>query len=138
MRRMGAHLTSQDRLASVFVAAGALVYLLWSFGVGSQGVRGARAVAGIALVLGFAASASAVVPGFDRLIHGNKLYLAGASLLGLGALAAGIAALVTGNEAMLGVLVATTIVLWVISTLRHTATSPGTSRPGRTALASGG
>ncbi len=120
---------SQDRLATVFVTAGALVYVLWLLGVGSQGASGVRVVAGIILGLGFGASASAVVPGFDRLIHGSKSYLAITSLLGLAALVAAIAALVTGNEAMLGVLVATTVVLWAVSTIRHTAAPPVTARP---------
>jgi hypothetical protein len=127
MRRTATHVAWQDRLATVVVAAGALVYVLWSFGVGSQDVRGVRVVTTIVLVLGFAASASAVVPGFDELIHGSKLYLALASLLGLAAFVAGIAALVTGSEATLGALVATTVALWAISTIRHAAASPGAS-----------
>jgi hypothetical protein len=65
------------------------------------------------------ASASAVVPGFDGLLHGSKLYLAGTSLLGLGALAAGITALVSAREVMLGLLVTATVALWAISTVRH-------------------
>lgn len=113
------HLTSKNRFATVFVAAAALVYAFWLAGVGSQGATGVRVVTGIVLALGFGASAFAVVPTFDGSLHGSKLYLAGTSLLGLGALVAGIAALVTGREVMLGVLVATTVVLWAISTARH-------------------
>jgi hypothetical protein len=119
MRRKAMHLTSRDRFATVFVAAIALVYVLWLAGVESQGATEVRVVTGIVLALGFGASASAVVPGFDGLLHASKLYLAGTSLLGLGAFVAGIAALVTGREVMLGVLVATTVVLWTISTVRH-------------------
>ena len=139
MRRTAMHLKWRDLLATVFVAAGALVYLLWLAGVGSQGETEVRAVTVIVLVLGFGASASAVVPGFDGLWHGSRLYLAVSSLLGLAAFAAGVAALVTGHEEMLGVLVATTVVLWAISTLRHTtaagseglrATGPGSPVPG--------
>jgi hypothetical protein len=138
MRRTAMHLTSRDRLATFLVAAGTLVYVLW-LGVGSQGVRGVRVVTGIVLAVGFGASASAVVPGFEGLLHGSRLYLAITSLLGLGALVAGVAALVTGSEAMLVVLIATTVVLWAISTIRHMAASSGASgRPGPTALAPGG
>lgn len=129
MRTTATHVMSQDRLATAFVAAGGLVYVLWLLGIGAQGANGVRVVAGIILGLGFGASASAVVPGFDRLIHGSKSYLAIASLLGLAALVTGLAALVTGDEAMLGVLVATTLILWVVSTIRHTAAPPVTARP---------
>ena len=120
MRRTATHLGTRDLLATVSVATGALVYALWLAGVGSQGVTGLRVVTGIVLALGFAASASAVVPGFDGLLHGSKVYFAGTSLLGLGALAAGITALVSGREVMLGALVAANVALWAISTVRHT------------------
>jgi len=117
------HLTVKDRIASALVGAGALAWALWSLGLGPQGAAGARGVTGIILGLGFAASASAVVPGFDRLIHGSKAYLAGASLLGAGALAAGVAALLTGGELALGLLVAATLTLWAVTTARH-STAP--------------
>ena len=81
-------------------------------------------VGGIVLALGFWASASAVVPGFDGLLHGSKLYLAITSLLGLGALIAGIMSLVSGSEVALGVLVAATVVLWAASTVRHVISAP--------------
>lgn len=123
MRRT-AHLTSRDRVATVVVAAGALVYLLWLAGVGSQGETEVRVVGGIVLALGFWASASAVVPGFDGLLHGSKLYLAITSLLGLGALIAGAMSLVSGSEVALGVLVAATVVLWAASTVRHVISAP--------------
>lgn len=125
MRRTTMHVGTRDLLATVFVAAGALAYGLWQAGVGSQGVTEVRVVTAIVLVLGIAASASAVVPGFDGLLHGSTVYLAVTSLLGLGALGAGISALVTGRESMLGVLAAVTVVLWMISTIRHSSAARG-------------
>jgi hypothetical protein len=113
------HLTWRDRLATVSVFAAVLVYALWLAGAGSQDVTGVRVVAGVVLALGFVASASAVVPGFERLLHGSKVYLVSTSVIGLGALVAGIFALVSGREVMLGLLVAATVVLWAISTVRH-------------------
>jgi hypothetical protein len=113
-------------MATFFVAVGALVYALWLAGVGSEGATGVRVAAGIVLALGFGASASAVVPGFNALLRGSKLYLVVTSLLGLGALVAGISALVSGREVVLGLLVATTVVLWAISTLRHTLAAGST------------
>jgi len=125
-------LARRDRIATLCVALGALVSVLWLAGVGSQGIAGARVVTGIVLALGFVASASAVVPGFVDLLHGSKVYLATTSVLGLAALAAGIAALVGGSEWMLGSLVAATLVLWVLSTARHA------SAAGRAGTVAGG
>ena len=118
-------ITVRDGLATLFVAIGVLVYVLFLAGIGSRAATDVRVVTAIYLVLGFAASASAVVPGFEGLWHGSKLYLVGTSLLGLAALAAGVVALVTGEEVALGFLVAITVVLWAISTVRHAAGTEG-------------
>jgi hypothetical protein len=129
-------LTPRDRLATLFVAVAAFVYAFWLAGVGSKDDTGVRVVAAIVLALGVAASASAVVPGFDHLLHGSKAYLAGTSLIGLGAFVAGIAALVTARGSMLGALVAATVVLWAISTVRHSLAAGSAGRdtgPGRSA-----
>ena len=90
-------LAKKDLLASLLVGVGAVVYLLWLLGVGWSGATGVRVVAAAVLVLGIAASASAVVPGFGDLMHGSKAYMAGASLLGAGALAAGLIALLQAS-----------------------------------------
>jgi len=54
------------------------------------GMSGTRATGIVILGLGFVASATAVVPGFEDLMHGNKAYLAASSLLGLVAFVAGV------------------------------------------------
>ncbi|HSD48909.1 MAG TPA: hypothetical protein VLE71_03670 [Actinomycetota bacterium] len=122
-------LTWRDRLATFVVAAAALVYLVWFMANGADSKTDVRVIAGIVLALGFVASVSAVVPGFDGLIHGSKLYLAVSSLIGLGAFAAGIAALVTGREVWLLLLVVSTVVLWAMSTVRHAAAGTPRSVP---------
>lgn len=122
------HLTTRDRWATAFVAIAALVYLFALLVDGSSTVTEVRVVTGIVLALGVAASASAVVPGFERLMHGSKTYLVVTSLLGAGAFAAGIAALVNGTELMLALLVACTVVLWAISTLRHSLATGAAER----------
>jgi hypothetical protein len=122
-------LTARDRAASAFVALGTLVYLLWLADAELPGLSSVRAVTVAVLALGFAASASAVVPGFDGLIHGSKTYLGVTSLVGTGALAAGIFALVTESEGWLAALVATTLVMWVVSTIRHAIANAPTGRP---------
>lgn len=113
------HLTLRDRIATLCVAVGTLVAVLWLAGVGSQEIAGARWVTAIVLALGFVASASAVVPGFEGLMRGSKPYLVITSVLGLGALVAGIFAMIDGTDALIALLVALTVTLWAISTVRH-------------------
>lgn len=131
-------LTRRDRVATTFVAIAVLATALWALGVWSDDETTVRVITGVVLALGFAASASAVVPGFAELLHGSRVYLAVTSVLGLVALGAGIAALVSGSGPMLGLLVLATLVLWAVSTVRHvnTAGGTGTHRLGGTAAAS--
>ena len=109
----------RDRLASLFVFSGTASYAAWSAGVGSTDDFEVRLLTTIVLLLGVAASASAVVPGFIGLLHGSKAYLVVTSAIGLGALVAGIAALVSAREEWLAMLVMAMVVLWAISTAHH-------------------
>ncbi len=94
-----------------------VLYILWLSGVD---VLGPRALAGVVFGLGLAASVTAVVYGVGAgLLRASKLYLAIASLIGLVALIAGVIAIANVNEAMLATLVAATVVLWAMSTVRH-------------------
>jgi hypothetical protein len=95
------------------------LYLLWAIDSALPGMSSTRATGVAVLVLGFAASASAVVPGFDQLLHGNKAYLAMTSLIGLGALAAGVQMLITASGAGLTVVMAAMAMLWLIATIHH-------------------
>ena len=71
------------------------------------------------LGLGFAVSASAVVPGFDQLIHDNKIYLAITSLLGLAAFAGGLQMMFSASGAGLTMMMAAMVTLWAIATAHH-------------------
>jgi hypothetical protein len=71
------------------------------------------------LVCGFVASASAVVPGFDALLRGNKAYLAVTSLIGVVALLGGLAVVFAGSEIGLNVVLGAMVVLWAIATVHH-------------------
>jgi len=113
-------LSRRDWFATVMVALATVMAALWVMDVALPGLDGVRATGAVVLACGFVASAAAVVPGFERLIHGNRWYLVVASLLGLVALAAGIALLVTADRWWLAVLIAATIVLWAMATVRHT------------------
>jgi hypothetical protein len=113
------HLPKRDIIATGLVAVAGLLYLLWAIDSALPGMSSTRATGVAVLVLGFAASASAVVPGFDQLLHGNKAYLAMTSLIGLTALAAGVQMLITASGAGLTVMMAAMAMLWLIATIHH-------------------
>ena len=123
----------RDVIATVLVATGGVLYWLWVAGSAPLGLRSVRGVGVVILALGFAASASAVVPGFEQLLHGNKIYLAVTAVLGLVALAGGVGTLVTSREVGLAVLMGAMGVLWLIATIRHAllADVAGPQRPSR-------
>lgn len=112
-------LSKRDVVATVLVAAAGVVYGLWAVGSPLPGMSSARMTGFAVLALGFAASASAVVPGFDELIRGNKTYLGVTSLIGLVALAGGIVLLVAASETGLAVVMGAMGVLWLIATVHH-------------------
>jgi hypothetical protein len=111
----------RDALATLLVLASLLVFAAREMGMPLPGFGEVSAVAVAVLALGIAASMSAVVPGFAALLHGSRLYLVTASVLGLVALGAGLWAVFGGEAAALGALIAATVALWTMSTLRHVA-----------------
>ena len=123
-------LTWRDGVATVCVASAALLYAVWVSEEEVLGLSGARALGVIVLLLGLAASVTAVVFGIgEGLLQASRPYLVIASLIGLAALVAGIIVLVNESEAMLATLVGATLLLWLISTVRH---AMGESRGRRT------
>jgi len=121
-------LTWRDGLATLLVAAAAVLYALWAAGALMPGVS-TRWMTVIAFALGVAACTAnqremGVVYGATR--EGPRpagLYIALASALGIVMLAAAILAFVLASEAMLAALVAAMIALWLIATARHALTS---------------
>ncbi len=113
------YLPRRDLIATGLVAVAGLLYLLWAIDATLPGMSSTRTTGVAVLALGFAASASAVVPGFDQLLHGNKTYLAITSLIGLAAAAAGVQMLITASGAGLTVVMVAMAVLWLIATIRH-------------------
>lgn len=115
-------LSWRDGLATAFVGVGTLLYGLWLTDVVSVGPR---AVTAVVLVLGLAASVTAVVYGVGAgLLRASKVYLVVASMIGLAATVAGVWALVSETGTMLRVLVAATVVLWLMATVRHVLGAP--------------
>ena len=113
------YLPKRDIIATGLVAVAGLLYLLWAIDSAVPGMSSTRATGVAVLALGFAASASAVVPSFDQLLHGNKTYLVLTSLIGLAALAAGIQMLITASGAGLTVVIVAMAVLWLTATIHH-------------------
>ena len=113
------HLPKRDVIATGLVAVAGLFYLLWAIDSALPGMGSARATGVAVLALGFAASASAVVPNFDQLLHGSKTYLVATSLIGLAAVIAGVQMLITASGAGLSVVMAAMAVLWLIATVHH-------------------
>jgi hypothetical protein len=112
-------LPKRDRIATGLVLVAAALYLMWAVDAALPGLSATRATGLVVLGLGFAASASAVVPGFDELIHGSKTYLAVTSIIGLVAFGAGLLMLLEASELALGVLMVAMGVLWLIATIHH-------------------
>lgn len=113
------NLPKRDAIATVLVAAAGILYMLWAIGSALPGMSSTRATGVAVLALGFAASASAVVPAFGRLVRGSKTYLAITSVIGLAAAAAGVQMLITASGTGLTVVIAAMAVLWLIATIRH-------------------
>jgi len=111
----------REVLATGLVAVAVIAYGAWVLG-DIPALDQVRSVTLIVLVMGIAASMSAVVPGFAELLHGSRLYMGVASLAGLVAFAAGVVALVNEDGTALSVLVLATIAMWAVSTARHVST----------------
>jgi len=112
-------LPRRDLIATGLVAAAVVLYLFWIADRALLGLDAVRATGSILLVLGFVASAVAVVPGFERLLHGDKTYLVVTALLGLAALAGSVQMLVAASGAGMAAMMAAMVVLWAIATTHH-------------------
>lgn len=125
------NLPKKDVIATVLVAVAVVAYLLWLTDTALLGMSSIRVTGVVILGLGFAASAVAVVPGFDQLMHGNKAYLAATSLLGLAAFIGGIVMLASASSAALAVMIGAMVVLWALSTAHHALLARSQQEVGR-------
>jgi hypothetical protein len=128
-------MSKRDVMATVLVAAASVLYIMWVAGSAAFGMNSARATGVAILVLGFLASATAVVPSFAGLLHGNRTYLVATSLLGVVATGAGIQMLVASSGAGLAVMVVAMVVLWLTATVHHALMAKVQSVGDRSAVA---
>ena len=112
-------LQKRDLVATGLVAAAGVIYLLWLLDTLPTAMSGVRVAGAVILALGFAASATAVVPTFGQLLHGNRVYLAVTSLLGLVALIAGVVMLVESSQTAMAVVMVAMVAMWLIATIHH-------------------
>lgn len=112
-------LPRKDIIATSMVLLAVVAYVLWLTDTALLSLSETRVAGLVILALGFVASAVAVVPNFDQLLHGSKLYLVATSILGLGALIAGMVMLVSSSGTALTVVMGVLVVLWVIATVHH-------------------
>jgi len=117
------HLTRKDARATLWVGAAAIFYGLWLTGTIAPDMS-TRVVAGIVFALGWLGCTSDVegmkdVFGVDSEHRPHMSYVVVASVAGTVAFVAGIIAIVGANGTMLATLVAATVILWLIATVRH-------------------
>jgi len=122
------HLTRKDLRASLAVLAAAVFYVLWSQDTVAADMS-TRIAAVIVFALGWLGCTSDVdqmkdVFGIDAERRPPMAYVVLASAVGAIALVAGIVAIVAASEPMLATLVVATVVLWLMTTVRHAITAP--------------
>jgi predicted branched-subunit amino acid permease len=123
------HLPKRDIIAGGLVFAAVVLYMLWDAGSALPGMSGTRVTGMAVLALGFAASATAVVPTFDQLLHGNKIYLAVTSLVGLVAVISGVQMLIAASDTGLAVVMVAMVGLWLIATIHHSLLTTNAAAP---------
>ena len=117
-------LTWKDGLATVFVSAAAVLYLLWAGGTTVSGLSGSRALTVAIFGLGVggcytAKSHMEAVYGVGGRARPPLYYVVLVSVLGGVALVAGIVAFVSGGDAALATLAGAMVALWALATIRH-------------------
>jgi hypothetical protein len=117
-------LLKRDVVATGVVAAALILYVLCATEITPSSSTGIRTTGLGVLALGFVASATAVVPSFDQLLHGNKTYLVGMSMAGAIALVAGVHLLVAASMTSLTILMTVMMVLWLAATIHHSSNHP--------------
>jgi hypothetical protein len=117
-------LTWKDALATVFVGAAAVLYVLWAGGATVAEPWAPRAL-GVA-ILGLGVGACYTAKSHMETVYGVNggprpplFYVVLVSVLGGVTLVAGIVAIATGGAAALATLTGAMVALWALATIRH-------------------
>ena len=129
-------LTWKDGLATVFVGAAVLLYLLSPSDIWLFGLSGSRGLAVAIFALGVGGCYTTLsqmkdVYGYEGRERPPLLYVVLSSFLGAVMLIAGTIAISSGSTAALATLTGAMVVLWVLTTVRHSASLrvPGIAHP---------
>jgi hypothetical protein len=120
-------LTWKDWVATLFMAGIVGVYAAFLNGTSAWLISTARGTTTAVLVLGFVGGCA--LGGLAEAYTGARsrpalAFTAIATILGLTALTAAVVGLLTGGAVALAVLVAATLALWLVATIRHAFTAP--------------
>lgn len=107
-------LTWRDGIAAVLVAAIVVPYVGYAVRGHMPLIDDPRAMAGVALMLGLAASTFSTAD-----LHWSDGWVRAASVVGAAAMAFGVVAGLTGNELALGGFVGSIVLLWLMASARH-------------------
>jgi hypothetical protein len=119
-------LTWKDGAATVLTAGVVTLYVAFLAGAGLPLLSAPRVLAGLVLVMGLGACA---LGGSGAATDGSPRWVAyTGGILGGAAFLAAVVTLITGNAAVLGVLIGATIALWFFATARHAFTGVGRAR----------
>lgn len=127
-------LTWKDAVSTLFMAAIVAAYVAFLNGTSLWLISSARGTAAAVLVLGMVggcALSSAADLYTGRQPASTRAFAALATVAGIIALIAAVVAMITGATAALAILVAATLALWVIATMRHALPAPPQPGPDR-------
>ena len=117
-------LTWKDAVSTVFMAAIVAIYLAFLNSTTAWLISRARGTATAVLVLGIVGGCGMGAAADQYQDERARGYTSLASALGATALVAGVIALITASTVALAILVAATLALWLVATVRHAFTAP--------------
>jgi hypothetical protein len=124
-------LTWKDAVSTVFMAAIVVSYAAFRDSTTAWLISSARGTAGAVLFLGMVGGCGMSAAAEQYQDAQAWLYRSLASVAGTAALVAGVIALITGSTVALAILVAVTLALWLMATVRHALTPPAAPGGGR-------
>jgi hypothetical protein len=123
-------LTWKDAVSTVFMAAIVVIYVAYLNSTTAWLISSTRGTVGAVLVLGMVGGCAMSAAVGQREDMRASAYRSFASVLGATALVAGVIAMITASSVALGILVVTTLALWLVATARH-ALTPSAAPHGR-------
>jgi len=124
-------LTGKDAVSTVSMAAIVVIYIAFLNSTTAWLISSARGTAAAVLILGGVGGCVMSAAGGQYQGPRARAYMSLAGVLGGIALVSGVIALITASTVALAILVAATLTLWLVATVRHALTPapvPGGSR----------